>query len=104
MNFLELYECNSFTLKVGARKKNDFEQAQAFGGNILRAKHLLEHFKIIFWHALKKSDRPQQSFSYYICNLDLTKKCIKNIWLLLLQVLHNTYVQFSDLPPSKHLR
>ena len=45
-------------LKVGAQKKNDFEQAQAFGGHILQAKHLLEHFKNIFWHALKKSDKP----------------------------------------------
>ena len=35
-------------IKVGARKKNDFEQAQAFGGNILRVEHMLEHFKNIF--------------------------------------------------------
>jgi len=41
---------------VGARKKYDFEQAKAFGGNILRAE--LKHSKNIFWHALKKSDRP----------------------------------------------
>ena len=33
-------------LKVGAQKKNDFEQAQAFVGN-LRAEHLLEHFNNI---------------------------------------------------------
>ena len=45
-------------LEVGARKKNDFVQAQAFGGNILQAEHLLEHFKYIFWNALKKSDGP----------------------------------------------
>ena len=31
-------------LKVGAQKKTDFEQAQAFDGNIWRA----EHFKSIF--------------------------------------------------------
>ena len=40
----------------------------------------------------------------FIFNLELTKKCKKEIWLLLLQILHITYVQFSDLPPSKHLR
>ena len=91
-------------IKVGDRKKNDFEQAQAFGENILRVEHMLEHFKNIFWHTLKKSDRSQQSFRYYIFHLELTEKCKKGHMTPFLQVLHITYVQFSGLPPSKHLR
>ena len=52
-------------------------------------------FKNIFWHALKKSDRPQQLFSYYFCYLELSKSVNRT---------YDYYVQYSSHVPSKHLR
>ena len=48
--------------------------------------------------------KQKQLFSYYMFNHELNMKCEKDIWLLYLQVLNITYVQFSDLPRAKHLR